>query len=100
VLTAIREEQFRSRAYALGVDQYWIKPESDQELGLFMESIESLISREANGGFRGVQSKSLVDIIQLECLSQNSCVLKITNGAAEGRFGFKTARFMTPLRPG
>lgn len=85
VLTAIREEQFRTRAYALGVDQYWIKPESDQELGLFMESIESLINRESNGGFRGVQSKSLVDIIQLECLSQNSCVLKITNGTAEGK---------------
>jgi len=85
VLTAVREEQFRTRAYALGVDQYWIKPESDQELGLFMESIESLINREAHGGFRGVQSKSLVDIIQLECLSQNSCVLKITNGATEGR---------------
>lgn len=85
VLTALREEQFRTRAYALGVDQYWIKPESDQELGLFMESLESLITRESNGGFRGVQSKSMVDIIQLECLSQNSCVLKITNGPSEGR---------------
>jgi len=85
VLTAVREEQFRARAYALGVDQYWIKPESDQELGLFMESINSLISREASGGFRGVQSKSLVDIIQLECLSQNSCALRITNGAMDGK---------------
>lgn len=85
VLTAIRDEQFRTRAYALGVDQYWIKPESDQEMGLFIESIESLLSREAEGGFRGVQSKSLVDIIQLECLSQNSVMLKITNGMAEGR---------------
>jgi CheY-like chemotaxis protein len=85
VLTALREEQFRTRAYALGVDQYWIKPESDQELGLFMESLESLITRESNGGFRGVQSKSMVDIIQLECLSQNSCVLKITNGPSDGK---------------
>jgi CheY-like chemotaxis protein len=84
-LTALREEQFRTRAYALGIDQYWIKPESDQELGLFMESLESLITRESNGGFRGVQSKSMVDIIQLECLSQNSCVLKITNGPADGK---------------
>jgi CheY-like chemotaxis protein len=85
VLTAIRDEQFRGRAYAMGVDQYWIKPESDQEVGLFMESIESLMSREAQGGFRGVQSKSLVDIIQLECLSQSSTVLKITNGILEGK---------------
>jgi len=85
ILTAIREEQFRTRAYAMGVDQYWIKPESDQEMGLFMESIESLLSREAKGGFRGVQSKSLWDIVQLECLSQSSTVLKITNGMAEGK---------------
>src|SRR6266545_2118332 len=75
VLTGVRDEQFRTRAYAMGVDQYWIKPESDQEVGLFMESIESLLSRETQGGFRGVQSKSLVDIIQLECLSQSSCML-------------------------
>jgi CheY-like chemotaxis protein len=85
VLTGQREEQFRTRAYAMGVDQYWIKPESDQEMGLLMESIESLLAREREGGFRGVQSKSLVDIIQLECLSQSSCVLKINNGVVEGR---------------
>src|SRR5512136_383369 len=24
VLTAIRDEQFRARAYAMGIDQYWI----------------------------------------------------------------------------
>lgn len=85
VLTGIRDDHFRTRAYAMGVDQYWIKPETDQEMGLLMESIESLISRESQGGFRGMQSKSLVDIIQLECLSQSSSLLKITNGAAEGR---------------
>jgi CheY-like chemotaxis protein len=85
VLTGVRDEQFRTRAYAMGVDQYWIKPESDQEVGLFLESIESLLSRETQGGFRGVQSKSLVDIIQLECLSQSSCLLKISNGLIEGK---------------
>ncbi len=85
ILTAVRDEQFRTRAYAMGVDQYWIKPETDQEMGLFMESIETLLNSETHGGFRGVQSKSLVDIIQLECLSQSSAVLKITNGAVEGR---------------
>lgn len=85
VLTGLRDEQFRTRAYAMGVDQYWIKPESDQEMGLVMESIESLLGRESEGGFRGVQSKSLVDIIQLECLSQSSGTLRITHGNVEGR---------------
>ena len=37
------------------------------------------------GGFRGIQNKSLVDIIQLECLSQNSLVLRVTNGPLSGK---------------
>ena len=85
VLTGIRDEQFRSRAYSMGVDQYWIKPQSDQEIGLLMESFETLVSQEAMGGFRGIQSKSLVDIIQLECLSQSSSLLRITNGRQDAK---------------
>src|SRR6266852_4548142 len=100
ILTCIRDEQFRTRAYAMGVDQYWIKPESDQEMGLFMESIESLLSREAKGGFRGVQSKSLVDIVQLECLSQSSTVLKITNGMAEGKIWIQNGEVIHAEAPG
>ena len=100
VLTAIRDEQFRTRAYALGVDQFWLKPETDQEMGLFMESIESLISREAQAGFRGVQSKSLVDIIQLECLSQSSCMLKIVNGMTEGKIYIQNGEVIDAEVPG
>lgn len=85
VLTGIRDEQFRTRAYAMGVDQYWVKPESDQEMGLLMESFDSLLNQEVEGGFRGIQSKSLVDIIQLECLSQSSSLLRITNRSQEGK---------------
>ena len=100
VLTAIRDEQFRTRAYGMGVDQYWIKPESDQEMGLFMESIDALISSEAQEGFRGVQSKSLVDIIQLECLSQSSCMLKIVNGPSEGRIYIQNGEVVDSEAPG
>jgi CheY-like chemotaxis protein len=85
VLTGMQEEQFRTRAYAMGVDQYWLKPETDHDMGLLMEAVESLLKRESQGGFRGVQSKSLVDIIQLECLSQSSSVLKISNGVVGAR---------------
>jgi CheY-like chemotaxis protein len=100
VLTGIRDEQFRTRAYALGVDQYWIKPETDHEMGLFMESIEALISREDQAGFRGVQSKSLVDIIQLECLSQSSCMLKITNGVPKGKIYIQNGEVIDSELPG
>lgn len=85
VWTCIADEQFRARAYGMGVDQYWQKPASEQERQHFLDSVESLLEREAHGGFRGIQSKSLVDLIQLECLSQNSTTLKITHGAQTGR---------------
>lgn len=85
VLTSLHDEQFRSRAYALGVDMYWQKPSSEQETRLFLECMESLLGRELDSGFRGMQSKSLVDIIQLECLSQSSSVLKITHNSTAGK---------------
>jgi DNA-binding response OmpR family regulator len=85
VLTSLHDEQFRARAYALGVDQYWIKPETDHETGLFLEAMEALLRRDAAIGFRGVQNKSLADIVQLECLAQSTSVLRINHGAAEGR---------------
>src|SRR5882724_3170321 len=85
VLTSVVDEQFRSRVCALGVDLFWHKPSTDQEIKMFLECLESLLGRETDAGFRGVQSKSLVDIIQLECLSQSSSVLRITNGPLTGR---------------
>ena len=84
-MTAELDEQYRSRAYALGVDLFWHKPATEQETKMFLECIESLLGRETGGGFRGVQSKSLMDIIQLECISQSSSVLRITNGPLTGK---------------
>ena len=86
VLTSVMDEQFRSRAYAMGVDLFWQKPSTMDEIKLFLDCIESLLGREdQESGFRGVQSKSLVDLIQLECLSRTSTTLRISNGSLEGR---------------
>lgn len=85
VLTGILDEQFRARAYAMGIDLFLEKPSSSKEITFLLDCIESLLDREQAGGFRGVQIKSLVDIIQLESLSQSSSVLKISNGPLEGR---------------
>jgi hypothetical protein len=52
---------------------------------MFLQCIESLLGRDEEGGFRGVQSKSLMDLIQMECLSQSSTVLRITRGSLTGR---------------
>jgi CheY-like chemotaxis protein len=87
VLTGVLDEEYRSRAYAQGVELFWQKPASSEEIKLFQDCIEALLDREnrQEGGFRGMQSKSLVDLIQLECLSRSSSVLRITHGALDGK---------------
>ncbi|MGC8744602.1 MAG: response regulator [Verrucomicrobiia bacterium] len=84
-ITAVLDEQQRRRAYALGVDLCWQKPSTEQEFKLFLECIESLIGDETKEGFRGIQSKSLVDLIQIECLCRNSITLKVISGEIEGK---------------
>jgi CheY-like chemotaxis protein len=85
IITGLADEQMRARAYAMGVDLYLEKPANRQEFGFLMDCVESLLDKEQTAGFRGVQSKSLVDLIQLECLSGSSSVLKITNGKIDAR---------------
>jgi CheY-like chemotaxis protein len=86
VLTGVTDEAYRSRAYAMGVDLFCQKPTTKEEAQAFEACIESLLGREKEvGGFRGVQSKSLMDIIQLECLSQSSGVLRIVRDALVGK---------------
>ncbi|HEX9047636.1 MAG TPA: response regulator [Verrucomicrobiae bacterium] len=83
VLSGLEDEEYRSRAYALGVDLFWLKVEMQRNAPLFCECVEALLGQndpESDTGFRGVQSKSLMDIVQMECLSRSSTVLRITRG--------------------
>jgi hypothetical protein len=66
------------------VDLFWQKPGSEEETKMLLDCLESLLGRESEPGFRGVQSKSLMDLVQLECISQSSSVLRITNGPLTG----------------
>lgn len=84
VMTAVVDEQYRSRAYAMGIDLFWEKPRTSEEIGMFRDCVESLLGQQEDGGFRGIQSKTLVDLIQLECLSHSSSVLKITKENQQG----------------
>jgi two-component system response regulator YesN len=85
VVTAVEDDEFRSRAYALGVDLFWLKPDTQQNMEMFLQCIESLLGRDNEAGFRGVQSKGLLDLLQMECLSQSSTVLRIRRGALSGQ---------------
>jgi len=85
VVTAVENDEFRSRAYALGVDLFWLKPDTQQNMEMFLQCIESLLGRDKDSGFRGVQSKGLIDLIQMECLSQSSITLRIRRGSLSGQ---------------
>src|SRR5580704_11544719 len=45
VLTGVLDEEYRSRAYAQGVELFWQKPSSSEEVKLFQDCIESLLDR-------------------------------------------------------
>src|SRR5436190_10445819 len=94
VMTAVQDEEFRSRAYALGVDLFWLKPDTHQNMQMFMECLESLLGKDDETGFRGVQSKSLMDIVQMECLSQSSIVMRITRGALVGKIWIQSGELI------
>jgi CheY-like chemotaxis protein len=85
VMTSVEDEEFRTRAYSLGVDLFWLKPDTQQNMQMFLECLESLLGRDSEVGFRGIQSKSLMDILQMECLSQSSTVFRITRGSQIGK---------------
>src|SRR5260221_516890 len=57
VLTSVVDDQFRTRVYALGVDLFWHKPGTEQEIKMFLECAEPLLGHESQTGFRGVHSQ-------------------------------------------
>ncbi len=85
VISGVVDDQYRARAYGMGIDLFLEKPGSSDEMQTFADCVEGVLARESAGGFRGVQSMSLVDLIQSECMAGASCVLKITNGPMAGR---------------
>ncbi len=100
VMTSLADTQFRTRAYAMGIDLFLEKPNTPQEIDMFLQCIDSLLDRnDADTGFRGVQSKSLMDIIQMESLSHSSSVLKITNGSLVAKIWFQNGEIIDAEAP-
>jgi len=85
VITGMADEEYRARAYGIGADLYLEKPQSKQELKNFTDCIEGILSRVDEAGFRGVQSKNLVDLVQMESLSQSSSLLRVLQTGREGK---------------
>lgn len=89
VFTSLSDESYRDIAYGLGVDVCWQKPETSKDTQLFLDCVEALLHQAKGKGFRGVQSKNLVDIIQLECMCGNTVTLKVMSGNIEAKIFIK-----------
>jgi DNA-binding NarL/FixJ family response regulator len=49
VMTQAVDEQYRTRAYSMGIDLYLEKPRASQEIKLFVDCIESLLDARGTG---------------------------------------------------
>ncbi len=96
VLTGLGDDHSRARAYEIGIDLYVEKPKSARDRQLFLECVEAMLERDTRqSGFRGVvECKALPDIIQLECLTQSSAVVKITSGRTIGYLWFRNGEII------
>ena len=64
-LTGFADGEFRSRAYALGVDLFWLKSEMQGKSQMFLECVESLLGQNG-GGVRDLHSANLLETLQME----------------------------------
>src|SRR5215212_740084 len=56
VMSALNDQQFKDRAYSMGIDQFLEKPRTAKEINYFCECIEGLLTKgeSSEGAFRGV----------------------------------------------
>jgi CheY-like chemotaxis protein len=93
-LTGFSDGDFRSRAYALGVDMFWLKSDMQRNPQMFLECIESLLGQEDGVGVRDDQGKNLLDVIRMELALHNSSVLRITSGEQVAQIWIKDGQLI------
>jgi CheY-like chemotaxis protein len=78
ILTAHANERHRADSLAAGAELFLEKPTSRDGLRFVFNVLNDSITWKQREGFSGtLQEVSLTDIIQIECLRLNSCILEI-----------------------
>jgi CheY-like chemotaxis protein len=86
MLTGLATEEKRSECLANGAELFIEKPRSADGLRSVFVMLDELMTWKPREGFQGMLRKvGLQDVIQMECLGRNSCVLEINNPQASGR---------------
>ena len=82
MLTGLATEEKRSACLANGAELFIEKPRSSDGLKAVFAMLDELMTWKPREGFQGMLRKvGLQDVIQMECLGRNSCVLEISNPA-------------------
>jgi CheY-like chemotaxis protein len=86
MLTGLATEERRSLCLANGAELFIEKPRSSDGLRSVFVMLDDLMTWKPRDGFQGMLRKvGLQDVIQMECLGRNSCILEITNQQSSGR---------------
>jgi len=86
MLTGLATEEKRSACLANGAELFIEKPRSSDGLKAVFAMLDELMTWKPREGFQGMLRKvGLQDVIQMECLGRNSCVLEISNQQLSGR---------------
>jgi CheY-like chemotaxis protein len=86
MLTGLATEEKRSACLANGAELFIEKPRSSDGLKAVFAMLDELMTWKPREGFQGMLRKvGLQDVIQMECLGRNSCVLEISNPQVSGR---------------
>lgn len=86
ILTGHATEEKRSECLANGAELFIEKPRSADGLKSVFVMLDELITWQPREGFQGMLRKvGLQDVIQMECLGRNSCILEISNSRTAGR---------------
>ena len=94
-LTGFLDEEFRSRAYALGVDLFWLKSDMQQKPQMFLDCIESLLGRDD-----GVSVRFKAKIFWISSRWNRRCAIRACCASRPGgrwhKSGFRTDKSLTP----
>ncbi|HWX23152.1 MAG TPA: response regulator [Candidatus Binatia bacterium] len=85
MLTALATEAHRAQCLAAGAELFLEKPVTRDGLQFVFNILNDLLTWQHREGFSGtLQQIGLADLIQVECLRRNSCILEIFIARPEG----------------
>lgn len=85
VLTGLPSEARRAQCLAAGAELFLEKPAARDGLQFVFTVLNDLLSWKQRDGFSGaLQQVGLADVIQIECLRRNSCILEIRTPQPRG----------------